>query len=124
MQFKLEWNVKDGDMISPSVPSIKVDINDIIKQVQSINNLKIITEYPHEKKVIDIVDLMAIHRKIAVVKSLSTEYVEIETDNEIIINAMPKIPLKIAPIFAIFPNKARVVSLFLVYNIDGKISYF
>lgn len=122
MRFKMKWNIKDGDSISPS---IKVDLNDIIRRVQDDDNLKIITEYPKGKDVISVIDLMTKHDVIGTIISLSKEYVEIEITNEIIgcvIYNMQDI-FRINPIFAIRKNKADVIALKICYYLNDKFKY-
>lgn len=125
MRFKMKWNIKDGDILSPSYPSIKVDLNDIIRQVQDDDNLKIITEYPKGKNVISVIDLMSKHDLIGTIISLSKEYIEIEITNEIIgcvLYNMQDI-FRINPIFAIRKNKADVIALKICYYLNDKFKY-
>lgn len=125
MKFKMKWAIKDGDIISPSDSSIKVDLNDIIRQVQDDDNLKVITEYPKGKDVIMADCFNCKHRMIGTVTSLSCEYVEVEITNEIIgyvIYNMQDI-FRINPIFTIRKNKADVIALMICYYLNDKYNY-
>lgn len=123
MRFKLKWNVKDGDSVSPSYPSIKIDLDDIVNQVMFNDDIKQISHYPNNLRAICYDDLLCKHNILCDVIYVCKEYVEIETFENDIINTYAF--CKINPFFKIEDNKAVVIALFVCYNLkDNHIAYY
>lgn len=123
MQFKIKWNIKDGDSISPSYQFIKVDLDDIANQVMSSDDIKQISQYPNNLRVICYDDLLCKHNILCNVIYACKEYVEVETFENDIINTYEC--CRINPFFEIKGNKAIVIALFVCYNLrNGDLIYY